>query len=119
MCQKEPDPEKLEKQLTKTFNLAERGKCAELYQKLQNHGYHPTRIDYDPQNLTRKRIMFKRIVRSDVQLHVESKYPLKCDTCNCYDGKCEGYTSEQIEYFRKLGRDKVKISDWPKQIFSE
>ena len=66
----------------------------------------------------RKELVLVAPTKSDIQMMVEGEYPLKCDNCNCPDDKCEGYTKEQIAYFRKLGRKQIKISEWPKQIFS-
>ena len=109
---KESDAERLEKLLSKNYTEAERAYIQELYEKLRSFGIYPKAIDKFGA------IIWGISLKSDLQTYIESKYPLKCDNCNCQDGVCEGYNREQIDYFKYLARTEKPISTWPKKIFN-
>lgn len=94
------------------YSEAERVYIAELYQKLRDYGIYPKGLDGD------NKIVLGITVESDLQEHIKKKYPLKCDNCNCPEGVCNGYNKEQIEYFKKLARERVPISAWPEKVFN-
>lgn len=95
----------------KKYTEVERVYIAELYDQLREFGIIPKGIDAN------NRIIWGITTESDLQADMKSKYPIKCDNCDCHEGVCNGYNKDQIAYFKKLARGKVPISQWPKQIF--
>ena len=98
--------------LTKDFTLAEKTKIKVIYEELRNNGYYPHHIDQYGN------IIFYTPKQDNIQALIQNRYPLKCDNCTCED-KCEGYTLEQINYFKSMARREVPISSWPEKVFNK